>query len=167
MRAYRGSLRTTSRGRDGGGSLLLRAMKRPSAEALVTGFLQLQECARRQDRATGVRRNVMGERWVVTPSDTPECDAVQVRTTRDAQTRHKTTRDVYPQSPVHTTTFANPSNPKRTHANNIVGSSEPEFIALPQADTGRWESCGGPVRFGGDCEIGGDWKRLSEIRGRD
>ena len=112
----------------------MRAMKRPSAEALVTRMSSIPMC-----ETTGpshwVRRNVMGERWVVTPSDTPECDAVQVRTTRDAQTRHKTTRDVYPQSPVHTTTFV---NHKRTHTNNSVGSSEPEFVALPQANTGRF-----------------------------
>ena len=143
----------------------MRAMKRPSAEALVTGFLQFQVCAtgpslwiRRNQRLepSGYDKRRSRRQETIKPSS-------RRQETYQTGTRRQAVRCAFQESDRHDT-FA---NRKRTHTNNSVGSSEPEFVALPQADTGRLESCGGPVRFGEDCEIGGDWKRLSEIRGRD
>ena len=152
-----------------GGSLLLRAMKRPSAEALVTRMSSIPR-VRDQDRVTGhrwVRRNQRLEPSGYDKRRSRRQETIKPSSRRQETyqtgTRRQAVRCAFQESDRHDT-FA---NRKRTHTNNSAGSSEPEFVALPQADTGRLESCGGPVRFGGDCEIGGDWKRLSEIRGRD
>ena len=143
-------------------------MKRPSAKALVTRMSSIPMC-----ETTGpslwIRRNATPRALWIRQATLNQArdDKRRSNQVRDDKKRTKQVqgdkRCAFRESDRHDT-FA---NHKRTPTNNSVGSSEPEFVALPQADTGRLESCGGPVRFGEDCAIGGDWKRLSEIRGRD
>ena len=122
----------------------MRAMKRPSAEALVTGFLQFQVCA--TDPSLWIRRNQRLE-----PSGYDKRRSTKLETTRDDQTKFETTRNV----------------PNRYKATSGVHSKSPidttrSLIASGHTQTTVWAL---PSQNSSLClkRTRGDW-RVVEVR---